>query len=173
MKIGRVYCLVHTATSRMYVGQTWRSLEIRFKGHSRAEKERGKFHIQHAIRRYGIAAFSMVEMCTAQTQEDLDAAEKYWVSYFQSNNPQFGFNMTVGGKGAKITSKQSRREDDKRGLHMRGRKLTDEWKDNLSLANYVRWENLETRKRQSEISKAAWDKRRAAGTTSPKKKRHW
>lgn len=48
--------------------------------------------------KYGTDNFVFEEIEEA-TEELLDEREKFWISYYDSSNPQKGYNLTIGGQG--------------------------------------------------------------------------
>jgi group I intron endonuclease len=54
-------------------------------------------HLQSSFNKYGIDnfEFKIVEECK---EENLNSRERYWISFYDSNNREHGFNMTSGGE---------------------------------------------------------------------------
>jgi group I intron endonuclease len=52
--------------------------------------------IHQAMQKYGIDNFEarVLEECE---RSKLDEKEKYWISHFNSNNKEIGYNLTEGG----------------------------------------------------------------------------
>jgi hypothetical protein len=46
--------------------------------------------------KYGTDNF-VFEGIEETTEELLDEREKFWISYYDSSNPQKGYNLTIGG----------------------------------------------------------------------------
>jgi group I intron endonuclease len=61
------------------------------------------------MRKHGIKNFECSILSQNINTISLDACETYWVSYFQSNNPMLGYNLTSGG-GQAFTHNQSTRD---------------------------------------------------------------
>lgn len=89
--MGYIYIIKNDVNNKVYIGQTSRSIEIRWKEHVR----KGNQLIDRAIHKYGLEHFfiDQIEECN---DEDLDAREQYWISYYDSLNN--GYNLTSGGK---------------------------------------------------------------------------
>jgi len=95
---GIIYKATEHTTGRVYIGQTIKTLARRKTNHAFAAKKgdrRGKFQI--AIIEHGINAFCWEQIDTAENQYELDQKEKYWIDFYKSNNPTYGYNLTTGG----------------------------------------------------------------------------
>ena len=55
-------------------------------------------YFARAIRKYGPDNFIIEEIDTAQTKEELNEKEIYWIDFYNSNSPDIGYNMTHGGE---------------------------------------------------------------------------
>ena len=99
MMKGVIYKITCTKTNMVYIGQTIRSIESRFKRHFYdAEKlENPKTHFQRAIKKYGRASFKIEKIDEAETQLELNEKEKYWIKYYDSIAK--GYNTASGGEG--------------------------------------------------------------------------
>jgi hypothetical protein len=91
-----IYCHTHIESGRRYIGLTKRTWKERWRGHVHGSK---KFHghFAHAIRKYGPEAFSheVLEYCS--TLEVANQAEQSWIEFYDSRNPEKGFNLARGG----------------------------------------------------------------------------
>ena len=54
--------------------------------------------LKRAIKRYGVENFKkeMLEECTVGT---IDSREIYWINFYNSTNPEIGYNIALGGSG--------------------------------------------------------------------------
>lgn len=92
-----IYCHTHIATGRQYVGQTMRTMEVRWKRHVADAKlghTRSPFH--RAIAKYGPDAFLHRILETLPTVEEANAAEARWIEALGTVAPH-GFNLDRGG----------------------------------------------------------------------------
>jgi group I intron endonuclease len=110
-------------------------------------------HLLSSIEKYGLDSFDVdVEFDIAYSKEELDFKEDYWIIYFDSINN--GYNNRRGGANGSpcketllkmsITNKgennpfygkhHTKEQKIKWSKERKGRKLTDEWKGNLSKA---------------------------------------
>lgn len=61
--------------------------------------KKAKTPCDFAIQKYGkIQTIEILERC--QNEDELEEREKYWIKYYQSNNRNFGYNITEGGDGS-------------------------------------------------------------------------
>lgn len=107
---GYIYKVTNQVNGRMYIGQTMRSIDVRWKQHvkdSMAEKDDYYFH--RAIRKYKKENFAieLVETISLKTlselKSDLNRMERYYINVFDTHNPN-GYNGTLGGEGSSVRS---------------------------------------------------------------------
>ena len=101
-KYGRIYIIRNTINSKVYIGQTKVSLKLRFQNHLSAARNGKDYVIGKAIRKYGEENF-YIELLEECTIEELNEREKYWISYFNSTNNKFGYNISIGGNVIRTT----------------------------------------------------------------------
>lgn len=92
----QIYVITNSVNGKQYVGQTVKPLEKRWKQHLRDIKRGTLPHLYNAMKKYGTDNFSMQELCTANTQEELDAAEILHIAHLGTKSPK-GYNLTNGG----------------------------------------------------------------------------
>ena len=91
-----IYKILNTINDKVYIGQTIKSIDERFKEHiykSHSEKTHPPLH--QAFIDLGEENFSIecIEECP---QEKLDVQEKYWIQYYDSYKN--GYNSNLGGE---------------------------------------------------------------------------
>lgn len=92
--MGIIYIIKNTINEKVYIGQTSRTLEIRWKEYLRHYKC-GDQAIYAAMRKYGIENF-FVEKIEECEEDRLDEREIYWIQKYNSFNN--GYNSTLGGR---------------------------------------------------------------------------
>lgn len=124
---GIIYCAINKINGKRYIGQTIQDLKERQRKHfttdccpyfHRAILKNGKDTFEWKIIDFGIQGV------------DLDRKEKFWITFFETNNPKKGYNLTDGGQNGAFVSienikkardilveKHGRRYDIKRKLH--------------------------------------------------------
>ena len=88
-----IYKITNIQNNKVYIGQTIRPIEQRFHRHlSDALNNILDTHFARAIRKYGKDSFIIEEIDTAQTQDELNQKEQYWIRYY--NSVEDGYNET-------------------------------------------------------------------------------
>jgi len=89
---GFIYKISNDVNDKVYIGQTSRSIELRFSEHCFDKRATSKIH--KAIQEIGYIHFKCeaIEECDI---ENLDEREKYWISYY--NSCKEGYNTQIGG----------------------------------------------------------------------------
>ena len=137
-----MYGIIYKAvspTGKVYIGQTTETLKERKRKHQyRAKKgdRRTAFHI--ALLEYGFSAFHWDEIDQAESQEELDRKEKYWIAHYKSNDPAYGYNSMDGGIDGALTAEARQKiSEAKKGdkHHYFGKHLSEEHKRRISEAN--------------------------------------
>ena len=90
-----IYKYTNTVNGKVYIGQTIKSLS----------KRAGKNGINYlpctrfykAIQKYSWESFVPEVLCEVQTHEEANTMEQYYISYYDSTNPKFGYNTSLGG----------------------------------------------------------------------------
>lgn len=90
-----VYKISNTINKKVYIGQSIRPIEQRFRRHiNDALNNILDTHFARAIRKYGADKFYIELIDTAKDQEELTKKEQQWIRYYRSNNPKYGYNET-------------------------------------------------------------------------------
>lgn len=97
MSIG-IYKITNTATNKVYIGQS-RNTASRWYQHKQSVKKiprNDDSYLIRSFRKHGIDNFSfeVIEICSTP---ELNDKEQYWINYYQSSNPEYGYNRTNGG----------------------------------------------------------------------------
>lgn len=92
-----VYTITHKQSGKCYVGQTSGLTEERWRKHKAAKANTA---IAAAIRKYGVDAFEFSELDLAETIEQLNYKEAFWISQLNTIAPH-GYNLMYGGNNSK------------------------------------------------------------------------
>lgn len=95
----KIYKITNKHNGKIYIGQTNKSIIERFNEHIENAKCNKKYILSKAIRKYGIENFDIIEIDQCKSKNDINEKEIYWIDYYNSNNRNFGYNMTSGGEG--------------------------------------------------------------------------
>lgn len=94
-----IYCIINTISWKMYIGK---GLNIRKRWNCHEgklnKKEHDNNHLQKAWLKYGRDNFKLliIEACK---KEELIEKEIFYISFYDTTNPELGYNMTNGGDG--------------------------------------------------------------------------
>lgn len=122
-----VYLIHNIQNNKVYVGKT-KAPEARWAKHlsiAFSKRNKEKFAIHKAIKKYGVESFVFSVIQSLNSEDICNKAEQYWISFFQSRNKVFGYNLTEGGEGVsgREVSEETRSKMRVKAL---GRKHTEE-----------------------------------------------
>lgn len=131
----KIYAHVNKINGKVYVGQTSQNVNKRWRN---GNGYVNNIAFYRAIQKYGWDNFEHEILFDGLTKEQADIKEKEMIAFYDSNNPDKGYNLTDGGQG---TNGYRMPEERKRQISefQKGRLLTDEWKRHISES--VRGEN--------------------------------
>lgn len=95
---GIIYKVTNTINNKVYIGQTIKTLNERKYYHyyrAKNEPEITRTHFINAIRKYGENVFIWEQIDSANSKEELNEKEQYWINYYNSIN--YGYNIQKGG----------------------------------------------------------------------------
>ena len=101
---GIIYCAFNSLNGKRYIGQTIQNLQDRKRNHI-ITNNCPYFH--SALIKYGEENFEWKIIDAGERGEELDEKEKFWISFFQTNNPSYGYNLTNGGQNGAIMSQNN------------------------------------------------------------------
>lgn len=99
--MGYIYKISNDINNKVYVGQTNRSISIRWQEHCK-NYQTIDYPIYRAMRKYGINHF-FIEQIEECNSEDINEKEKFWIKFYDSYKN--GYNATLGGEGYSIIDK--------------------------------------------------------------------
>lgn len=163
-KICGIYMIRNKANGKVYIGQSV-NINRRWSDHIKSLQANSHYneYLQRAWNKYGSDnfEFSIVENCLV---DDLNRLEIYYIAdYYQSYNPDFGYNLTKGGDGVIPTEAvRKKMSDSKKQLYQdpeyikrmseaqKGKKASDETKNKMSNSQKEKWKDQEFRKKMSD-----------------------
>jgi group I intron endonuclease len=96
-----IYCFIYVVknsiNNKVYVGQTWRGISVRWQSHLQTSTENHCLKLRRAIKKYGAQNFLPELLILCHTQEVADLWEKEFIAKFDSI--QNGYNILEGGSG--------------------------------------------------------------------------
>ena len=88
-----IYKITNIQNNKVYIGQTIRPIKDRFHRHiNDAMNNILDTHYARAIRKYGKDNFIIEEIDNANSQDELNKKEQYWIQYY--NSVIEGYNET-------------------------------------------------------------------------------
>ena len=115
--MGFIYKISTPLSNKVYIGQTKRSVEVRWKEHIKqggnTQKEKEHFKLYQAFQKYGIDNF-VIDTIEEVDNNILNEREIYWINYYDSFNN--GYNSTPGGSNLDIALESWYRPIEKRDL---------------------------------------------------------
>lgn len=142
-----IYKITNLINNKIYIGQTIKTLEHRWKRHLQLAKNGINRHLYDSIRHYGEENFKIEEFEKCTSKKELNERERFWISELKSNQREFGYNMNDGGTGGK----QSTEIIEKIAAKRRGTKSSEETKKKQSEAAKGK---IKTKEHLENISKA-------------------
>ena len=98
-RFGYIYKITNKINSKIYIGKTNSSIDIRFKQHIYSiEHHKTKSLLYDAMKKYGIENFTIEEIDSADSLEELNKKERHYISKYESQNPNIGYNICKGGE---------------------------------------------------------------------------
>lgn len=144
-----IYKITHKLSGKCYIGQTRYPLKSRWNQHCHPNSD--CVALKRAIAKYGADAFSVDLLAEYKTNEDLNTAEEYYISFYNSLSP-YGYNLQAGGYGH-VPSEETR---EKMARAQLGRKHKEESKRKIGEAQigekhhmFGKHHTVETRKKLS------------------------
>lgn len=111
-----IYKIQNKINGKIYIGQTIGKLEHRMSQHKANSKKTSV--IGNAIQKYGWNNFDVEVIDEAETIEELNNKEIYWIGYYKSLSPN-GYNLELGGRNA-LHEEETRKKISKanKGRHL-------------------------------------------------------
>ena len=162
-----IYKATNTKTGKIYIGKYERKFNIRKSQHKHnAFIKKIDTYLYKSMRKHGFDVFKWEIIDTAETKDELNKKEIYWIKRLKSRAPN-GYNMTNGGDGGtgfkhnEETRKQmSERQKNKwknpdyrrRMVSINiGRKASPQTLKALSIAHKKRWREPGYREKMSKV----------------------
>lgn len=95
-----VYKVTNVTNNKVYIGITGRTIQERFQDHIKDSSHNGnnKVYFHRAIKKYGKNNFITEELFNNLTEEEALSKESELILFYNSHNPEFGYNIIIYGK---------------------------------------------------------------------------
>lgn len=106
-----IYLLTNNFNDLVYIGQSTKTLEERIYWYKKDIKTKKKLTpILSALKEHGIENFHFeIIEDNITSQSELDERERYWIRYYDSDNPEKGYNRDSGGVSGGFKSKETKK----------------------------------------------------------------
>ncbi len=94
-----IYKITNILNNKIYVGQTTKSIESRWKGHINTMKVcPNKNHLYLSMLKHGLSNFKIEVLEECLTRCELNFLERYYIKFYNSVNNKYGYNRSEGGQ---------------------------------------------------------------------------
>lgn len=115
-------------SGKIYIGITSRKVNLRWRSNGSGYKNNP--HLWSAIKKYGWCNFCHEVLYTNLDENEAKTIEIDLICYFESNNPKYGYNMTLGGEGMLGYSHSKETKNKLRLIHL-GRHMSEDSREIL------------------------------------------
>lgn len=152
-----IYCITNKTNNKVYIGQS-KDLTNRWRKHryNLRTNIHTNSHLQSAFNIDGEDAFDfkILEECP---QELRNEREIYWIDYYKSTDPQYGYNFQSGGCERQTIAEETKQKIIK---SLTGRPCKEKTKEKIGNSNRGKKLSDEARRKMSEAKKGKtpWNK---------------
>lgn len=96
-----IYCITNVVNNKKYIGKAV-NVKKRWKSdHKRLLNSNNHYnqHLQNSWNKYGESNFELSILFDEVPINIVDEYEKFYIDFYSTSNPLFGFNKTLGGEG--------------------------------------------------------------------------
>lgn len=102
-----IYLLTNLSNNKIYIGQTWMTLEKRM-GRNGDNYSNSRY-LYAAIKKYGCDNFEYTILQKCHDQATADAYESYYIELYNSRDGEIGYNLKTGGSAGKHSEETKKR----------------------------------------------------------------
>ena len=95
----KVYIHINKINSKKYIGITKQSVKRRWQSGYGYYNQNKTNYFWNAIHKYGWNNFDHIILEENLTHKETNEKERYYIAFYKSNNPNYGYNLTLGGDG--------------------------------------------------------------------------
>ena len=124
---GYIYKTTNLINGKIYVGQhIAESFDVYYKGSGQM--------LKRAFKKYGKENFKCELLVEANSKEELDNLEQYWIEQLNTRDTTIGYNIVAGGGGT-VGYQHTTEAKKAMSLAKKGKPLTDSWKKAIGRAS--------------------------------------
>lgn len=125
---GEIYIIKNFANGKMYIGQTVQNSQQRYSQHIREAYAKGRkeydYCLSRGIRKYGKESFDYAILADMVPIDDLDLVEEHYIDMYNTTDPKYGYNMSIGHRDTANFKKYHAQRSDEEAEHFD--EITDE-----------------------------------------------
>ena len=120
-KLIGIYKITNNANGKVYIGQSVnikkRFIQHRYRSNDTSDPKTYSLYLYAAMRKHGLENFdfSIVELCD---KSELNTKERYWISYYKSNQKEHGYNLNDGGNSIYVKHQTGKSNVTQRKQHI-------------------------------------------------------
>lgn len=95
----KIYIIENIINGKKYIGKTSKTLKNRFEKHIKNAKKKINRRLYDSMNYHGYDNFIIYEIDSLNTNDDANHKEKFYIKKYNTQNSEFGYNMTEGGDG--------------------------------------------------------------------------
>jgi len=97
-----IYKITNSINNKIYIGQTITTLKKRWNKHCSEARLNKSMAIARAIIKYSSKNFTIEQIDSANTKEELNQKEINWIQHYQSCSREKGYNISLGGNNVNL-----------------------------------------------------------------------
>lgn len=104
---GIIYIATNIENNKVYIGQSIRTLEKRKYFHYMDAKNGSNQFFHGALRKYDENSFIWEIIEEYNNEQTLFEREIYWIAFYNSTNPEKGYNLSEGGSNHRLKGERN------------------------------------------------------------------
>ena len=148
---GHIYLIKNVVNGKIYIGQTWHTLDHRWSQHKSGayhNSKRGCPYLYKAIIKHGADNFTIESISRFDNQQEADIIESQCIDKYQSTDHNHGYNLTKGGQGEGSGSRMLESTRKKISQSRKGQRPSAESRLKMSIAGKLKAQSLSVESQQ-------------------------
>lgn len=102
-----IYKITNLINNKIYIGLTKKSIESRFYHHKYTATNGKGYYLHNSMRKYGVDNFEIELLDWAEDLKTLKEKEIFYIKEYKTTDPNYGYNLTLGGDGVSVKNENS------------------------------------------------------------------